>query len=809
MGLLKSISRRKNAKHVKRLRIRALEIDALKEQMAALSDEELKAKTKQFQEILQGIEDREAQNAKLDEILNEVFAVCREAAKRVLNQFPYLVQVMGALVLHDGDIAEMKTGEGKTLTATMAVYANALTGRGVHVITVNEYLAKRDAEWMGAIYRFLGLTVGCNIRELTPEQKREAYLSDITYTTNSELGFDYLRDNMARSLETKVQLKGLNYCVIDECDSILIDECRTPLIISGGNKANAALYVPANRFARSLIKGTHFDIDITTKQVFLTEAGTAKAEQVFGIKNLFDMENAVLVHCINNALKANYAMARDFDYVVKDDEIVIVDQNTGRFLKGRAYSDGLHQAIQAKERVTIKAETVTLATITYQNFFRLYNKVAGMTGTAKTEEEEFMDTYNMRVVAIPTNRPIQRIDAEDKVYQNKEYKFKALVQEVKERHEKGQPVLVGTVAVETSEYISELFRRAGIPHEVLNAKNHEREAHIIEKAGQKGAVTIATNMAGRGTDIKLGEGVKELGGLAVIGSERHESRRIDGQLRGRSGRQGDPGYSRFYVSLEDELMLRFGNDTMKKLFSTLGEDAIENKMITNAITSAQERVEGSNYDSRKSLLDYDDVLRKQREMMYGERDKIIEREDVHEVVEEFFTRVAKKKIMDACVYIDQDPVLQLDELKKTLVPAFYTEEGFIEITKQFRNLETEDIIPVLAKSLLAMEEERKAEWGEGIFRSVEKQVLLRVVDQNWTKHIDRMDKLRNGIGLRSYAHTNPLQDYIHEGFEMFQNMMDTIAEQTASFLLHAQVKMRQPEPQKEENAENKEEKPQE
>ena len=434
-----------------------------------------------------------------------------------------------------------------------------------------------------------------------------------------------------------------------------------------------------------------------------------------------------------------------------------------------------------------------------------------MTGTAKTEEEEFMETYNMRVVAIPTNRPIQRIDAEDKVYQNKEFKFKALVNEVKERHDKGQPVLVGTVAVETSEYISELFRRTGIPHEVLNAKNHEREAHIIEKAGQRGAVTIATNMAGRGTDIKLGEGVKELGGLAVIGSERHESRRIDGQLRGRAGRQGDPGYSRFFVSLDDELMLRFGNDTIKKLFTSLGEDAIENKMITNAITSAQERVEGSNYDSRKSLLDYDDVLRKQREMMYGERDKIIERDDVHEIVAEFFTRVAKKKIMDACVYIDQDPVLQLDELKKTVVPAFYTEEGFMEITKQFKNLETEDIIPVLAKSLLDMEEERAKEWGEAIFKSVEKQVLLRVVDQNWTKHIDRMDKLRNGIGLRSYAHTNPLQDYIHEGFEMFQNMMDTIADQTASFLLHAQVKMRQPQPEapKEENAENKEEKPQE
>lgn len=795
-------------RYLKKIEKRAEAVLALEEEYAALSEEELKAKTPYFKQYIQdGLAQGKTCKEVTDEILPEAFATCREAAKRVLNQFPFKVQIMGAIVLNDGDVAEMRTGEGKTLTCTMSVYLNALTGRGVHVVTVNEYLASRDAEWMGNIYRYLGLTVGCNSRALAPSEKKAAYACDITYTTNSEVGFDYLRDNMVTTVEARV-LRPLYMAVIDECDSILIDESRTPLIISGGNKQTANYYITADRFAKSL-SSRHYEIDLKTKTCHLTDEGNDAAQRMFGIKNIYAMEHADLIHNIHQALKANYIMTRDVDYMVKENAIVIVDQFTGRMLPGRQYSDGLHQAIEAKENVKVNPETSTLATITYQNYFRLYEKIGGMTGTAKTEEEEFMDTYNMRVVAIPTNRPIQRIDAEDKVYQNKEYKFKALVQEVKERHEKGQPVLVGTVAVETSEYISDLFDRAGIPHEVLNAKNHEREAHIIEKAGQKGAVTIATNMAGRGTDIKLGEGVKELGGLAVIGSERHESRRIDGQLRGRSGRQGDPGYSRFYVSLEDELMLRFGNDTMKKLFSTLGEDAIENKMITNAITSAQERVEGSNYDSRKSLLDYDDVLRKQREMMYGERDKIIEREDVHEVVEEFFTRVAKKKIMDACVYIDQDPVLQLDELKKTLVPAFYTEEGFIEITKQFRNLETEDIIPVLAKSLLAMEEERKVEWGEGIFRSVEKQVLLRVVDQNWTKHIDRMDKLRNGIGLRSYAHTNPLQDYIHEGFEMFQNMMDTIAEQTASFLLHAQVKMRQPEPQKEENAENKEEKPQE
>ena len=795
-------------RYLKKIEKRAEAVLALEEEYAALSEEELKAKTPYFQKYIQdGLAQGKTCKEVTDEILPEAFATCREAAKRVLNQFPFKVQIMGAIVLNDGDVAEMRTGEGKTLTCTMSVYLNALTGRGVHVVTVNEYLASRDAEWMGNIYRYLGLTVGCNSRALAPSEKKAAYACDITYTTNSEVGFDYLRDNMVTTVEARV-LRPLYMAVIDECDSILIDESRTPLIISGGNKQTANYYITADRFAKSL-SSRHYEIDLKTKTCHLTDEGNDAAQRMFGIKNIYAMEHADLIHNIHQALKANYIMTRDVDYMVKENAIVIVDQFTGRMLPGRQYSDGLHQAIEAKENVKVNPETSTLATITYQNYFRLYEKIGGMTGTAKTEEEEFMDTYNMRVVAIPTNRPIQRIDAEDKVYQNKEYKFKALVQEVKERHEKGQPVLVGTVAVETSEYISELFRRAGIPHEVLNAKNHEREAHIIEKAGQQGAVTIATNMAGRGTDIKLGEGVKELGGLAVIGSERHESRRIDGQLRGRSGRQGDPGYSRFYVSLEDELMLRFGNDTMKKLFSTLGEDAIENKMITNAITSAQERVEGSNYDSRKSLLDYDDVLRKQREMMYGERDKIIEREDVHEVVEEFFTRVAKKKIMDACVYIDQDPVLQLDELKKTLVPAFYTEESFMEITKQFKNLETEDIIPVLAKSLLAMEEERKAEWGEGIFRSVEKQVLLRVVDQNWTKHIDRMDKLRNGIGLRSYAHTNPLQDYIHEGFEMFQNMMDTIAEQTASFLLHAQVKMRQPEPQKEENAENKKEKPQE
>ena len=789
MGLLKSISRRKNAKHVKKLRVRALQIDALKEKMAALTDEELKAKTKEFQTILQSIEDREAQNAKLDEILNEVFAVCREGAKRVLNQFPYLVQIMGALVLHDGDIAEMKTGEGKTLTATMAVYANALTGRGVHVITVNEYLAKRDAEWMGAIYRFLGLTVGCNIRELDPEQKRQAYLCDITYTTNSELGFDYLRDNMARSFDSKVQLKGLNYCVIDECDSILIDECRTPLIISGGNKANAALYVPANRFARSLTRGTHFDMDITTKQVFLTEAGTAKAEALFGIQNLFDMENAVLVHCINNALKANYAMARDFDYVVKDDEIVIVDQNTGRFLKGRAYSDGLHQAIQAKERVTIKPETVTLATITYQNFFRLYNKVAGMTGTAKTEEEEFLETYNMRVIEIPTNIPVTRIDDNDIIYGTKAAKYNALINDVKTRHEKGQPVLIGTIAVETSEIIYNLMVKAGLKPEILNAKNHEREAEIIKNAGQVGAITIATNMAGRGTDIKLGEGVKELGGLAVLGSERHESRRIDNQLRGRSGRQGDIGYSRFYISLEDDLMKRFGSERWQKFFTT-AEDAISFKMISSAINQAQKRVEGVNHDSRKHLLEYDNVLSQQREKMYKLRDQVLATADCYEITKRFYD-IVSYKIVHACSIMEGKELRPEIDTLTAQINKVYLSDSPINREQYFGLERFNDFVEKTRELLMTRTESRRKEWGEDAYLSIQSSILLRVIDRKWPAHIDKMTKLRDGIFFRQYANANPLNQYKSDGFEMFNKMMESIAEEVVLYTLKAQVQIHQ------------------
>ena len=788
MGLLKKLSNN-NKKHLKKLRARALEIDALKDQMAALTDDELKAKTKEFQAILQSQESLEAQNEKLDEILNEVFAVCREAAKRVLNQFPYLVQIMGALVINDGDIAEMKTGEGKTLTATMAVYANALTGRGVHVITVNEYLAKRDAEWMGAIYRFLGLTVGCNIRELTPQQKREVYLCDITYTTNSELGFDYLRDNMARTLQTKVQLKGLNFCVIDECDSILVDEARTPLIISGGDKANVALYVPAQRFVRSLIKGVHFDIDLETKAVYLTEKGSAKAEQVFSIQNLYDMDNAVLVHCINNALKANYVMARDVDYVVKDDEIVIVDQNTGRFLKGRAYSDGLHQAIQVKERVSVKAETVTLATITYQNFFRLYNKVAGMTGTAKTEEEEFLETYNMRVIEIPTNIQVTRIDDNDIIFGTKNAKYAALIKDVAERHAKGQPVLVGTIAVETSEIIYGLMLKAGLKPEILNAKNHEREAEIIKNAGQIGAITIATNMAGRGTDIKLGDGVKELGGLAVLGSERHESRRIDNQLRGRSGRQGDVGYSRFYISLEDDLMKRFGGERWQKFFTDSG-DAISFKLIDGAINQAQKKVEGANHDSRKHLLEYDNVLSQQREKMYKLRDQVLATTDCYEITKRFYDLVSEKLVNSVSVLEGKELRPDIDALTAKINDNYLTDS---KITREeFYGLERyPDFVNRTREVLMKKTEERRTEWGENAYLNIQSSILLRVIDKNWPAHIDKMTKLRDGIFFRQHANANPLNQYKSDGFNMFNQMMETIAEQVVLYTLRVQVQIKQ------------------
>ena len=617
----------------------AEQVMALANDMEALSDDALREKTQEYKH-------RYEEGETLDSLLVEAFATSREAARRTIGEYPYKVQIMGAVAMHQGDIAEMKTGEGKTLTSTMCVYLNALSGKGVHVVTVNDYLAGRDAEWMGQIYRFLGLSVGVNSRPLTPSQKRDAFNCDITYTTNSELGFDYLRDNMVTDVKDRV-LRGLHVAIVDEVDSILVDESRTPLIISGGAKKTANLYLQADAFAKRL-KGDDFEIDEKTRQIMLSEKGVSVAERYFKIKNLYDVDHTQLVHHITQALKANYIMKNEVEYVVQDDEIVIVDQFTGRTMPGRAYSDGLHQAIEAKEGVSIKEETSTLATITYQNFFRLYDKLAGMTGTAKTEEEEFLDIYNMRVIEIPTNRPVQRIDYPDAIFANPRLKFAALVKEVKELYEKGQPVLVGTISVETSELVHELLRKERIPHEVLNAKNHAREAEIIAKAGRPKSVTIATNMAGRGTDIKLTDESRALGGLVVLGSERHESRRIDNQLRGRSGRQGDPGYSRFYVSLKDELMIRFGGDKFEKLFESMGDAQIESKMVTKSISQAQKRVEGYNYDVRKQLLDYDDVLRKQREIMYEQRNFVLENEDVHGIVRDMIDRVIDS-VVDANV----------------------------------------------------------------------------------------------------------------------------------------------------------------
>ena len=743
-------------------------VDALKDEMAALSDEQLKHKTVEFKARL-------ANGETLDDIQVEAFAVAREAARRVIGEFPFFCQIEGAYVLHRGDIAEMKTGEGKTLTSVMAVYLNALEGHGVHVVTVNEYLAQRDSEWMGAIHRFLGLTVGLNLRALTPAQKRAAYECDITYTTNSEVGFDYLRDNMVTRVEDRV-LRELNFALVDEVDSILIDESRTPLIISGGERKTANLYINADRFVKRLKADEEYVIDVKDKNVQLTEEGVHKGEKAFGVENLYDIENTSLVHYINQALKANYIMSRDVEYVVEDNEVIIVDQNTGRKMPGREYSDGLHQAIQAKEGVPIKQETTTMATITYQNFFRLYSKLAGMTGTAKTEEEEFLSIYNMRVVEIPTNKPVQRIDYPDLVFGTKKAKYNALLNEVKELYAKGQPVLVGTISVETSELISRMFKQARIRHEVLNAKNHAREADIIAKAGREGSVTIATNMAGRGTDIKLTDKSRELGGLAVLGSERHESRRIDNQLRGRSGRQGDPGYARFYVSLEDELMVRFGSDRIAGLFEQMGDIPIENKAVTKAISSAQKRVEGLNFDIRKALLDYDDVMRQQRETMYAQRNYILENEDIHSVVENMFKRVIEN-IVESNITIDGKKEIIDDEsiIKRlsTMGVTSLKENDLKDLNKD------ETIDKCLHASLDAYEKKIKPVKNQIL--PLERTMVLRLMDRAWQNHIDVMSKLREGIHLRSYAQNNPLQAYVEEGYELFENMMNTISSDVVTF----------------------------
>ena len=760
---------------------------ALEDKMKALSDDDLRNKTQEFK-------DRLAKGEILDDIKVEAFAVAREAARRTIGEFPYKVQIIGSLALHAGDVAEMKTGEGKTLTATMAVYLNALAGKGVHVVTVNEYLSERDANWMGQIYRFLGLTVGVNLRVKTTSEKKEAYLCDITYTTNSELGFDYLRDNMATDMEHRV-LRGLNFCIVDEADSILIDESRTPLIISGGARASASQYTVADRFVKSLKKDKDFEIDVKDKTVNLTDEGNAKADRMFGIKNLYDPEHADLVHRIHNALRANYIMARDVDYLVDaEGQIQIIDQFTGRVLPGREWSDGLHQAVQAKENVEIKQETITMATITYQNFFRLYKKMAGMTGTAKTEEEEFRKIYNMRVVCVPTNKPIIRIDAIDYVYAHKGPKLAALVKEVKERHEKGQPILIGTVSVESSEEISKLLTEAGLPHEMLNAKNHAREAEIIKDAGKKGAITLATNMAGRGTDIKIDDEVRALGGLCVFGTERHESRRIDNQLRGRSGRQGDPGFSRFYVSFDDELLVRFAADNMRNFIEkNFGDEALEAKMVSNVITSAQKRIEGQNFDTRKSLLDYDDVLAKQRQIVYDKRDRIIEGKDITDIVEDIFRTTGLFLAGKAVPANSTDKTISGELLIKEVEPRFLP-AGSLKAAL-YDEAYVDDVGPDLGEVIYDRYLEKKKEWPEEVQNEVERSFILRCIDQNWTKHIDAMARLREGIHLRSYANVNPLQDYVNEGYKMFRECLDIASVDAVLNLVNVKIEKKQPEPE--------------
>ncbi|MBP2242013.1 preprotein translocase subunit SecA [Cytobacillus eiseniae] len=769
-----------NKRELKRLTKIAEQVEALAADTEKLTDDELRGKTDEFKARYQ-------KGESLDDLLVEAFAVVREGAKRVLGLYPYPVQLMGGASLHDGNISEMKTGEGKTLTATMPVYLNAISGKGVHVVTVNEYLASRDANEMGQLYEFLGLTVGLNLNGLTKEEKQAAYAADITYSTNNELGFDYLRDNMVLYKEQKVQ-RPLFYAVIDEVDSILIDEARTPLIISGTAQKSAALYIQANAFVRTLKVETDYTYDEKTKGVQLTEEGMTKAERAFGIENLFDISHVTLNHHITQALKAHSSMHLDVDYVVQEGEIVIVDQFTGRLMKGRRYSDGLHQAIEAKEGLEIQNESMTLATITFQNYFRMYEKLAGMTGTAKTEEEEFRNIYNMNVIVIPTNRPIARDDRADLIYSSVDGKFRAVVEDIAERHKNGQPVLVGTVAIETSEIISKYLSKKGVPHNVLNAKNHGREAEIILDAGKKGAVTIATNMAGRGTDIKLGEGIKEVGGLAVIGTERHESRRIDNQLRGRSGRQGDPGVTQFYLSMEDELMRRFGSDNMKSMMERLGMDdsqPIQSKMVSKAVESAQKRVEGNNFDARKQLLSYDDVLRQQREILYGQRNEVLESENLREIVEKMLMTSLERNVHAFAPGGDEEEWnLQglIDYVNGNLLY-----EGDITID-QLKGKDTEEIIEAIYAKVKERYDEKEELLQPEQMREFEKVIVLRAVDSKWIDHIDAMDQLRQGIHLRAYGQINPLQEYQQEGFSMFENMIAAVEEDVAKYIMKAEIR---------------------
>lgn len=785
MGFLSKILDGNN-KEIKQLGKLADKVIALEEKTAILTDEEIRNKTKQFQTELADIDNVKKQNDYLDKILPEAYALVREGSKRVFNMTPYKVQIMGGIAIHKGDIAEMRTGEGKTLTATMPTYLNALAGRGVHVITVNEYLSSVQSEEMAELYNFLGLTVGLNLNSKTTEEKREAYAQDITYSTNNELGFDYLRDNMVNYSEDRV-MRPLHFAIIDEVDSILIDEARTPLIISGEAEKSTSLYTQANVFAKMLKQDEDYKYDEKTKSVHLTEQGADKAERMFKVENLYDVQNVDVISHINTALRAHVTLQRDVDYMVVDGEVLIVDQFTGRTMPGRRFSEGLHQAIEAKEGVQIQNESKTMASITFQNYFRMYNKLAGMTGTAKTEEEEFRNIYNMTVTQIPTNKPVQRNDKSDLIYISQKGKFDAVVEDVVEKHKAGQPVLLGTVAVETSEYISNLLKKRGIRHDVLNAKNHEREAEIVAGAGQKGAVTIATNMAGRGTDIKLGEGVEELGGLAVIGTERHESRRIDDQLRGRSGRQGDKGDSRFYLSLQDELMIRFGSERLQKMMSRLGLDdstPIESKMVSRAVESAQKRVEGNNFDARKRILEYDEVLRKQREIIYNERNSIIDEEDSSQVVDAMLRSTLQRSINYYINTADDEPEYQpfIDYIND-----IFLQEG--DITEDdIKGKDAEDIFEVVWAKIEAAYQSQKDILEEQM-NEFERMILLRSIDSHWTDHIDTMDQLRQGIHLRSYAQQNPLRAYQNEGHELFDIMMQNIEEDTCKFILKSVVQV--------------------
>lgn len=780
MGFLEKIFGTYSEREVKKLQLIADKIEALDDSMQSLSDEQLQAKTIEFK-------DRISKGESLDSLLPEAFAVCREASSRVLGKKHFRVQLLGGMVLHQGRIAEMKTGEGKTLVATLPAYLNALTGKGVHVITVNDYLSKTQMEEMGVLYSFLGLTTGCIIHGITPQQRREAYGCDITYGTNNEFGFDYLRDNMVIHMADRVQ-RELNLCIVDEVDSILIDEARTPLIISGMGDKSTKFYNVADNFVKTLINEKDFNVDEKASAVLLTDDGIVKAEKYFGIENYADSQNLELQHYVTQALKANYTMKADKDYMVKDNEIVIIDEFTGRLMEGRRYSDGLHQAIEAKEGVKIQRESKTLATITFQNYFRMYAKLSGMTGTALTEENEFREIYNLDVIVIPTNRPVQRIDKSDMVYKNESGKYKAIIEEIVKAHEKNQPVLVGTASVDKSEYISSLLKKRGIKHQVLNAKYHAQEAEIISHAGELGMVTIATNMAGRGTDIKLGEGVREVGGLKVLGTERHESRRIDNQLRGRSGRQGDPGESIFFISLEDDLMRIFGSERIQGVIDKLGleeTEAIESKMVTKAIENAQKKVEGNNFDIRKNLLGYDDVMNLQREVIYRQRTEVLEgknlKEQIEGMIEEVISDAVNSHLSGEVQDIEAEVRTLLQYLEEICLP-----HGIVTV-EELADLSNEQIKNKLTETIMDIYKGKEFEFGEEQLREIERVVLLRVVDQKWMDHIDNMDHLKQGMGLRAYKQQDPIQAYQMEGSAMFEEMIEGIKTETVKFLFHVRV----------------------